>query len=49
MTRKAVVFKKNTKNKLERCGGGKESISETITRLTETYGQELLQNAKSNQ
>jgi len=43
MSRKTIVFKKNTKNKLERCGNGKESISEIITRLTLTYGEEMLQ------
>ena len=42
MKRKAIVFKKNTKNKLERCKRGNESISEVITRLTETYYKELI-------
>lgn len=43
MTRKAIVFKKNTKNKLERCKiNEKESISEVIVRLTEKYGKEML-------
>lgn len=43
MNRKTIVFKKNTKNKLERCGFTNESISETITRLTNTYAEELLE------
>ena len=43
MNRKAIVFKKNTKNKLERCKRQDESsIAEVITRLTNTYGMELL-------
>ena len=43
MNRKAIVFKKNTKNKLEMCKRhNNESISEVITRLTNKYGKELL-------
>lgn len=42
MSRKTIVFKKNTKNKLERCKQGSESISEVITRLTNTYSKELM-------
>lgn len=37
MSRKAIVFKKNTKNKLEKCKKDNESIAEVITRLTNTY------------
>lgn len=43
MNRKTIVFKKNTKNKLEQCKiNNSETISEVITRLTETYYKELL-------
>ena len=42
MSRKAIVFKKNTKNKLDRCKQNSESISEVITRLTKKYHKELL-------
>lgn len=43
MNRKAIVFKKNTKNKLQRCKiNESESIAEVITRLTNKYGKELL-------
>jgi len=41
MSRKAIVFKKNTKIKLEKCKKDNESISEVITRLTNTYKEML--------